>query len=622
MYEDIPETDINKLYDEFINHSYEINLVQHFESINRSCNNDNIDIDVGCDGYTALLGYIQLIKCYKVLFGNNCIKLKDITYHLEEILKSAFYITLFDNTYNNFKSWCYKARKDDFRHFFENIYNENTYLEKLCDDGSDLFLKEQISSMLIYIQRLEMNKKMNDLLFRGETYIPCITSDKDDNILHYNIMKYYRDNNEGIHYGILYNASTKVEYTHYLIAKLNGINDYDELVKINCTMENGVAYSTGLHHIISGSIYDAMKQKMFYKLANEEVILSDPKPANKKAVRGTRYGNCATQTVREVLRDNLPDQMFRELYDFITLVPYSSKLEMLERVIGKSSNIEYCTEFPILEPLTADEVKEKFRCVFQRKVNDILEIEPTTLIDNLELIKVDNLNTNIALALCSEGREFLAESKARYLINAGVIKPNSKKSQAMVDKDLSYWLRVSHFIEEYSFYTMGYNLIAKKCLLMDVLINESLLDTTPKDGNNKSNTKTNWDSINAEDKKYIVQKLFSSTMKDSDFYLTKEILLVIKEVLLQSVEHTLKDDFLDNSPLPLDIKDEIVNSCRKSCLQNHKIDLPVRAQIAGDNYSSKNALKNLKLDIETEIIPKGHVAKIKHELELELRQKY
>ncbi|KJV52708.1 hypothetical protein OTSGILL_1303 [Orientia tsutsugamushi str. Gilliam] len=111
-------------------------------------------------------------------------------------------------------------------------------------------------------------------------------------------------------------------------------------------------------------------------------------------------------------------------------------------------------------------------------------------------------------------------------------------------------------------------------------------------------------------------------MKDSDFYLTKEILLVIKEVLLQSVEHTLKDDFLDNSPLPLDIKDEIVNSCRKSCLQNHKIDLPVRAQIAGDNYSSKNALKNLKLDIETEIIPKGHVAKIKHELELELRQKY
>ncbi|WP_371253112.1 hypothetical protein [Orientia tsutsugamushi] len=45
-------------------------------------------------------------------------------------------------------------------------------------------------------------------------------------------------------------------------------------------------------------------------------------------------------------------------------------------------------------------------------------------------------------------------------------------------------------------------------------------------------------------------------MKDSDFYLNKEILLVIKG-LLQSIEQTLKDDFLDNSPLPLDIVEEL-----------------------------------------------------------------
>ncbi|KJV76222.1 Uncharacterised protein [Orientia tsutsugamushi] len=46
-------------------------------------------------------------------------------------------------------------------------------------------------------------------------------------------------------------------------------------------------------------------------------------------------------------------------------------------------------------------------------------------------------------------------------------------------------------------------------------------------------------------------------MKDSDFYLNKEILLVIKEALLQSIEQTLKDDFLDNSPLHLDIVEEL-----------------------------------------------------------------
>lgn len=46
-------------------------------------------------------------------------------------------------------------------------------------------------------------------------------------------------------------------------------------------------------------------------------------------------------------------------------------------------------------------------------------------------------------------------------------------------------------------------------------------------------------------------------MKDSDFYLNKEKLLVIKEALLQSIEQTLKDDFLDNSPLHLDIVEEL-----------------------------------------------------------------
>lgn len=67
-------------------------------------------------------------------------------------------------------------------------------------------------------------------------------------------MRYYCDNNEGIHYGILYNASAKVENTHYLTAKLNCTNDYDELMKINCFRKNGVASFTEIHHMISSTI--------------------------------------------------------------------------------------------------------------------------------------------------------------------------------------------------------------------------------------------------------------------------------------------------------------------------------------------------------------------------------
>ncbi|BAG39805.1 hypothetical protein OTT_0347 [Orientia tsutsugamushi str. Ikeda] len=621
MYEDIPETDINKLYDEFINHSYEINLVQHFESVNRSNNHDNISVS-GSTDKIALSGYINLISCYSALFNKDCIELKNITYHLEQMFKSTFNIKLFRDKFRFWEKLCNgECVNDDFGILFASMpQNADTYTDA----------KYITKLNLQTIQSTELHKKMKDLRHRGETYIALDTVHNVGNVcygVHSNIIKY---NNTNPDHGFLYNPTGTVLFKHDHIAKSKSPNDYDELKKIDeLRKRDGLTDEvifTEIRYMIRGYlVIDDIRPKICHAVDADEVMLLEPTHVNKIPVIGSSYDNCTTQTVREVLRHNLPEEIFRELYDFITLVPYSSKLEMLESVIGRlsSPNIKYSTELPTLESLTADEVKENFLSIFQFKVNNILGIEPTVPIYDLHLIELTrHLDVNAPLVLYSEGLKFLAESKAIYLINAGVIKANSDQSQAMIDTELSGLLIPEQFVIKYhDHYSKGYNLITKKCLLMDVFINESLLDTTPIDGNNQSNTKTNLDSINAEDKKYIVQKLFSSTLKDHDFYLTKEILLVIKEVLLQSIEHTLKGKFLNNSPLPLDIKDEIVNSCRRFCLQNHKIDLPVRAQIAGDNYSSKNALKNLKLDIETAIIPKGHVAKIKRELELELRQK-
>ncbi|KJV56908.1 hypothetical protein OCHUTO_0267 [Orientia chuto str. Dubai] len=352
----------------------------------------------------------------------------------------------------------------------------------------------------------------------------------------------------------------------------------------------------------------------------------------KKLVAPQRYGNCTTRSIREMLRDNLPDSTFRELYDFITLVRYSIKLEMLEMAIGRSQKIADPVLGNYTEFFSFEKRDEKFFSIFQHKVNSILGVEPSTPIQNLQAIEFLGGNKTV---FSEKDLQFLAEIYARKYVDAELIKLNSEKSQAIVHSTVAsdnskFWVSEVLYDED------GYNAITKQQLLMDVFIP---INTTSSKSRVRSVLERilplsyhplDWDSICLSDQIGIVNEVFFDAVQDCDAYLTQPLLLPVKEKLLQCVKQYYKSDLVENSSLPPNIRKHIIDSWRESCLQDPKINLIIKAAITPNKYyfhnykiasesSFEDKLQTLKkrerLNIETKVIPKGHVARIKRELE-------
>ncbi|KJV97174.1 hypothetical protein OTSUT76_0247 [Orientia tsutsugamushi str. UT76] len=134
----------------------------------------------------------------------------------------------------------------------------------------------------------------------------------------------------------------------------------------------------------------------------------------------------------------------------------------------------------------------------------------------------------------------------------------------------------------------------------------------------------NWQDINIRDRISIIYGVFFKAVNNCDAYFTKQLLLPVKEKLLQCVKQYHKCDFVENSSLPSNLQDKIVESWRESCLQDPNIDSLIKAHIAASGISSSISdnkskvqgwKKSEKLKLDTKIIPKGHVAKIKRKLE-------
>ncbi|WP_162551765.1 hypothetical protein [Orientia tsutsugamushi] len=454
--------------------------------------------------------------------------------------------------------------------------------------------------------------KMKDLEERGECYV-C---GKFQGALHAVITKYYKDN-AGKYYKVVYNAGMGADEAN------EAFNNKDELLKASDITDYKDQKLMVFH---SGIKYES---EYLPKYMIETMILYDlegsfskSEPTSKKVVTPQWHGNCTTRSIREALRDNLSDSTFRELYDFVTIVPYSSKIGMLQKAIAK---LPQASSDPILEKhdnklLTLD---EKFLKELQHKINHILGVNTNTPISNLQAIKFAELNGSPAVF--QEGLKFLAEVNAKNFINAGVIKVNSETSEVIVDS-----AAVAHpnamFVVNCATYNYGYNPITKQLLLKDVFMSTPPLDTNWKSRVLNTLVKflpsswkaMNWHSIDESDKKYIVESMFSNALRDSDLYLTKELLLPVKEKLLQCVNHYYHSDFIDGALLPIDLRENIIKSCRQSCLQDHNIDPVINAQITDNDRTPSSILQDLinheKVAVDTKVIPKGHVAKIKHEL--------
>ncbi|WP_155379012.1 hypothetical protein [Orientia tsutsugamushi] len=431
--------------------------------------------------------------------------------------------------------------------------------------------------------------------------------------------------------------------------KMNGVTNYNgqEVYSgIKYTIDDSyrskkLIESMILHQMDAGDPYQSekpIKSMMLNQMAivdtdtmSNDVNLSVA-PVNTKKVVSSQYyyGNCTTRSIREALRDNVSEDIFRELYDFITMVPYSSKLEMLEKVVGKLQNVDNSALKKYDASLSE---KENFLSMFQCNVNHILGVDKSTAIQNLQNIEFLSINND--WLLCGEETlRFLAEAHARNCVNAGLIKLNPERSRAIIDFEAAIGSNGSEKVKLYltdGDYNDGYNTVTKIALLQNVFLNrcnDTFLESKLRDISRKvlplSWQGMSWKDISINDKIFIVYGVFCEAINNCDTYLTEPLLLPVKEKLLQCVKQYHKSDFIENSSLPSNLRNKIVESWRESCLQDPNIDSFIKAHIAASGISSsisdnKSKVqgweKSEKLKLDTKIIPKGHVAKIKRKLE-------
>ncbi|KJV55079.1 hypothetical protein [Orientia tsutsugamushi] len=599
-----------EIYKNFIDYCYEINKVQHYESVDRSGNKDHADIP-GSAFWSTLCGYKCLIDCFQVVYNKDCAELKEFSTHLDEMFKQQFL-----------------------------IYYSGSELKRKC--------------------RIKLAEKIiNDLEAKGVVYVAC---DGFYGVQHAAILKCIK-NNAGNYCGIIYNAGFGANTDNIEIADLDKLLKMNGVTNYNRQLYSGIKYTIDdsyrskkliesmiLHQMGTGEPYQSekpIKSMIFNQMAivdmdtmSNDVNLSvDPVNAKKVVSSQQNYGNCTTRSIREALRDNISDETFRELYDFITIVPYSSKLEMLEKVVGKLQNVDNSALKKYDASLSA---KENFLSMFQRNVNHILGVDKSAAVQNLQNIEFFCVE-NVRLLCDEEGLSFLAESHARNCIEAGLIKLNSEGSEAIVDFEAAIGSKGNEEVKLYlsdGQYSDGYNTVTKRALLGDVFLDgckDTFFESKLRDISRKvlplSWQCMNWEDISMEDKIYIVSEVLFGTINNCDAYLTKPLLLPVKEKLLQCVKQYHKSDFVENSSLPSNLRDRIVESWRESCLQDPNIDSFIKAHIAASGMSSsisdnnkyywwldnkskvQDWKKSEKLKLDTKTISKGHVAKIKRELE-------
>ncbi|KJW06603.1 hypothetical protein OTUT144_1371, partial [Orientia tsutsugamushi str. UT144] len=541
-----------EIYKSFRDYCYEINKVQHYESVDRSGNKDHADTP-GSAFWSMLCGYKCLINCYQVVYNKDSAELEEFSAHLDEMFKQQLL-----------------------------IYYSGLELEPKC--------------------RIKLAEKIiNDLEAKGVVYVAC---NWFYGVQHAAILKCIK-NNAGNYCGIIYNAGFGSGTDNMEIAdldkllKMNGVTNYNR----QNICYSGIKYTIDdsylskkliecmiLHQMNTSEPYqseNSIKSMMLNQMSivdmdtiSNNVNLSvDPVNA-KKVVSLQNYGNCTSRCIREALRDNVPEGIFRELYDFITTVPYSSKLEMLEKVVGKVQNIDNSALKKYDASLSA---KEKFLGMFQCNVNHILGVDKSTAIQNLQ--NIDFFSVNNGRLLCNEkGLSFLAESHARNCIHAGLIKLNSDRSRAIIDFESAIGSKendVKLYLTDGQ-YDHGYNTVTKRALLSDVFFgecNDTFLESKCRDISGNV-LPLSWQDISLKDKIFIVYEIFVETINNCDAYLTKPLLLPVKEKLLQCVKQYHKSDFVENSSLPSNLRNQIVKSWRESCLQDPKIDQVIKAHIA------------------------------------------
>ncbi|CAK6508978.1 hypothetical protein [Rickettsia helvetica] len=141
-------------------------------------------------------------------------------------------------------------------------------------------------------------------------------------------------------------------------------------------------------NIISREIENNIFSVLFSKNKNDITALNDKiKKANledfinptvntERTVTGQTLSNCSSRSIREALRDNVPDSEFREIYDFIIQSQVSqiiSNLKKEQKQLANTLNITSVKE-PEVKDQHLPNKTDLFINTFQEKINKGLNL--------------------------------------------------------------------------------------------------------------------------------------------------------------------------------------------------------------------------------------------------------
>ncbi len=307
-------------------YEYEARATQYREMLDdaRTYDKSTKDYDLGSAHFITASGYKALLRAYKALHENPDKKLDNFMDGLDEIYKQSF-----------------SARNLTGSNKLPPTEQLKKFLEKTTNEIYDKLQKT------------------------GEAYLSYSNAPTNTG-LHANVIKYSKEN--GKNYRIMYNAGAGVRADN---SKLNQ-TPKDQLSKINETIEarSKAKFSSIKYELkeqsdkgVKDLIYKEIRDSIFsilsineleaIKAHNNEINrfkseqLINPTTDPRRTVTGQTLRNCSSRSIREALRDNVPDSEFREIYDFITQNQVSqiiSNLESEQRNLANNLDIPLAKE--------------------------------------------------------------------------------------------------------------------------------------------------------------------------------------------------------------------------------------------------------------------------------------
>ncbi|KJV92716.1 hypothetical protein RBEMOGI_1351 [Rickettsia bellii str. RML Mogi] len=412
---------------------------------------------------------------------------------------------------------------------------------------------EKISTYLFNDDHDKFTEQVfNDLEEKNKSFIFY----SNFNNSHANFIKYSKENNQ--YYRTFYNVgSGDIESENQSIKKF----------------VSGAGFLFQTKKILVGGKSEIQK-KIKQDLVNnakgvnnepDELLKNQPFEVSDVQVKEQRYNNCSTRALREALRDNIPTEEFRELYEFIANNSYSDMLKAAG--IEKSIKQEEIKDFESALKKYIQLQRKKFDMAqtnlkkeedneLTQKYNN-LKIEYAEIVKKIKELKAQLPESQDKINIRKKVKELLSQQGKLLDQQHKVLNQQEQLSQNPTNTSLNMKNHISNFRDQ------GFNILTKQQLL-----NETATQYSEK--------------LDKERSQNLWLKLFKESLNDIDLPLTKELLEPVKRHFSNCLNKSSDDN-------------EIFNEWKKECIEDLRIDPIIKAPIIKSMIENKEDLpKSIK----------------------------